>query len=1011
MATSDLESYKQYVNNELSRLSDIIYQYADGEFSGMLSITEEENEFTDLHRALNYLADRLSEKESKKDTHTACEELDKYKDLLARTQELAHLGSWELYHASNELIWSDEVFRIFGLKPQEYRMTYEMFLDMVHPEDRQAVTYAFENSLAQGQDEYETEHRIIRKQTEEIRYLHEKCKHIRDEAGNIIKSTGMVHDITDRKHAEQRLENVNHVMRAVLDVNQLIIREKNPDKLISEATSLLTETRGYLNVWITLFDEDGNVGKIEGNKMSRSFSSLKKEIMDGKRVHCQKMAIQKKNTLLIDDPFQTCEDCPLSQEYEGRAALVSPLEHHGVVYGTITASIPAEMAGDEKERALFDELAGDIGYALYTIKLEEKKRNAEKKRDEYQKQLINTLHSVDSLLVVIDSNHRIILSNWKDHEWVPEEKREKRPYCYKALKNYDSPCEYCPPSRTFKDGEYRWYEDQNPIDGSYKEISVVPLFSEDGNVQYVLENVKDVTERREAEEKIKKSETELGAIYENAPFIMMLLDRERRIRKINRFGEKFAGSSSEKLIGLRGGQALRCVHHFDDPRGCGYGAFCKKCPVSNAVLDTFSTGRSYEGIEGSIPFLISGEEKELTLLISTSLIDMGREPLVLVSILDITERKKAEKILAEREKKYRKIFNNTNDAMYLHKVTDEGQFGNFFEVNDVACDMLGYSRAELMNMSPHEIDDPEYAYSVPDLKEQLNKQGSVTFEMRHITKNGSRIPVEISAHLFTLNNESLVLSTARNITERKQAEENIYRSLEKEKELNQMKLNFISMVSHEFRTPLANIYSNTQLLQRYRDNLNDEKKDRYLERIQDSVNILRNLLDNVSFFSKKENNRLNLQPEQIEINNYFQSIIDEVLAHFKNKNTILFYNENKTGYVIIDKFLLRYVVSNLLSNAMKYSGSDVECHVSYLPDNKLNIIIKDWGKGIPQKDLEHIFEPFVRSDNTDNSSGTGLGLAIVKHCLDLLKGKIDISSKIGKGTKVAVEVPYQKTEN
>jgi signal transduction histidine kinase len=85
--------------------------------------------------------------------------------------------------------------------------------------------------------------------------------------------------------------------------------------------------------------------------------------------------------------------------------------------------------------------------------------------------------------------------------------------------------------------------------------------------------------------------------------------------------------------------------------------------------------------------------------------------------------------------------------------------------------------------------------------------------------------------------------------------------------------------------------------------------------------------------------------------------------------------------------------------------------VSYLPDNKLNIIIKDWGKGIPQKDLEHIFEPFVRSDNTENSSGTGLGLAIVKHCLDLLKGKIDISSKIGKGTKVAVEVPYQKTEN
>jgi len=125
---------------------------------------------------------------------------------IARSQEIAHLGSWELDLISNQLSWSDEVYRIFGLKPQEFGATYEAFLDAVHPEDRAAVNAAYVGSLSDGKDTYEIEHRVVRKSTGEIRVVQEKCEHFRDESGRIIRSIGMVQDITERKKVEQALQ-------------------------------------------------------------------------------------------------------------------------------------------------------------------------------------------------------------------------------------------------------------------------------------------------------------------------------------------------------------------------------------------------------------------------------------------------------------------------------------------------------------------------------------------------------------------------------------------------------------------------------------------------------------------------------------------------------------------------------------------------------------------------------------------------------------------------------------
>jgi PAS domain S-box-containing protein len=124
---------------------------------------------------------------------------------LNRSQEIAHLGSWELDLPRNELKWSDETYRIFGLQPQEFSATYEAFLESVHPDDRMAVDAAYSGSLREESDTYEIEHRIVKKSTGDIRVVHEKCEHFRDASGRVVRSVGMVHDITERKRAEEEI--------------------------------------------------------------------------------------------------------------------------------------------------------------------------------------------------------------------------------------------------------------------------------------------------------------------------------------------------------------------------------------------------------------------------------------------------------------------------------------------------------------------------------------------------------------------------------------------------------------------------------------------------------------------------------------------------------------------------------------------------------------------------------------------------------------------------------------
>lgn len=168
--------------------------------------------------------------------------------LLNKSQKIARLGSWELDRKTGKILWTDEVYRIFGFEPQQSAVSYEEFLNAVHPDDRAAVDAAYSSSIDEGRDFYEIEHRIVRHDNGEIRFVQEKCNHERDESGNIIRSVGMVHDITDRKQAEKELWQMRNYLSNIIDSMPSMLIGVDPQGKVTQWNSAAVQQTGIRSV-------------------------------------------------------------------------------------------------------------------------------------------------------------------------------------------------------------------------------------------------------------------------------------------------------------------------------------------------------------------------------------------------------------------------------------------------------------------------------------------------------------------------------------------------------------------------------------------------------------------------------------------------------------------------------------------------------------------------------------------------------------------------------------------
>lgn len=348
-------------------------------------------------------------------------------------------------------------------------------------------------------------------------------------------------------------------------------------------------------------------------------------------------------------------------------------------------------------------------------------------------------------------------------------------------------------------------------------------------------------------------------------------------------------------------------------------------------------------------------------------------------------------------------------------VTDKEGIIKMF--NPAAERQLGYSAAEVVDLK-----DPLIFHNQEDISTYINViskqcdvenlQGFAIFtarteaglpnemEVTYISKNGRQFPASLT--LTAMRNTSGeiegFLGIAMDISERRKAETDLRLALEKEKELSELKSRFVSMASHEFRTPLSTVLSSAYLISKYTDKEEHPKREKHVQRIVSSVNMLTDILNDFLSVGKIEEGKIQVRYTNFDIKQNILHIINELNGLFKNGQTIAYHHEGDS-MVTLDPGLLKHIVMNLLSNAIKFSpeNSGIEMD-SVQTDGMLTLAVKDNGLGISEEDQQHLFERFFRGANVTNIQGTGLGLNIVSKYTELMNGSIQCKSSTGAGT-------------
>jgi len=352
--------------------------------------------------------------------------------------------------------------------------------------------------------------------------------------------------------AEDRSEHLHRVLCAVRNVNQLITKEQNREKLIKGACDNLVETRGYFNAWIVLLDESGKLIAAAESGIGKVFLPFIKNLKSGKMTVCGKKALKTSEVVITENPDDTCLDCPLSIQYSDRGGLTARLEHNGNIYGLTSVSIQKEFISDQEEIELFKEVSDDIAFALHNLKYEKRRQQAEEDLSNREQFITDIFESIQEGISVLDSDLKVLHVNNVMNQWYKENLPLEGKKCYKVYHNAGKPCDQCPSLRALKSGKTE--RDVVPgLPGS--PVENIELFSyplkdkDSGEIIGVVEFVRDITERKKAEEASKSSEERLKILFEYAPDAYYLSDLKGIFLDGNRASEVVLGYKRKELIG------------------------------------------------------------------------------------------------------------------------------------------------------------------------------------------------------------------------------------------------------------------------------------------------------------------------------------------------------------------------------------------------------------------------------------------------------------------------------
>lgn len=436
---------------------------------------------------------------------------------------------------------------------------------------------------------------------------------------------------------------------------------------------------------------------------------------------------------------------------------------------------------------------------------------------------------------------------------------------------------------------------------------------------------------------------------------------------------------------------------------------------SERNLAAIRVGRLEEAVE-----VVAGHAATSLFLVSRFPLSPVCESGLLVTIRDISGISESRLKLSGSNVLFDLVADNMSDVFCVVSTSGKVSF-----LSPSIRELTGFAVEELLTRPLSDIVTPDSMEVVNRIWEEyqpLFETGKiskseirpVSFEVKFIRKDNSVRWAEVSSSPFidADNNIQGVHGMIRDITDRKTRQEAMSSSLQHEIELSQVKSKYISTVSHEFRTPLSIIYSNLQLLEKYRLELDEETIHDAFELSRMAVKSLLRVLDKVTIIDASGKGKLDFKPSLCNVHDLCQAVVDEMNEMELVPNRIDLAIAEGIDTASIDENLFRHIFINLLQNALNYSDKKQNVSFSVYPGEKgfINFKVADKGIGIPPQDMQFIFDPFYRASNSRHAKGSGLGLAVVNACLQLHNGEIFVESDPVKGSIFTVVMPVGNTE-
>ncbi len=676
---------------------------------------------------------------------------------LKKAEHVAQLGYWELDLVKDTLLWSEEVFRIFDLKPQEFRATYEAFLDNIHPDDRQFVNKAYTDSL-KDRTTYDIVHRLMLKDGT-LKYVNEQCETIFDENGTPLRSLGTIQDITEIKQAEERINHLNLVLQAIHNVNQLIIKEKTPDVLIQKVCDTLTETRGYSTAWIMLLDERGEYLDSAESDLGKGFTPLLKELKRGDFPACVQQALRQPSPAEITDPSSTCAECPITEKYSDKVCMTIRLEHAEKIYGILSVSFGVDFAVDEEELSLFEEVAGDVAFALYSIKTEQE-------RDEGEAELIlknlvfdesisaNSIADNQGVLTYVNKAFLDIWGYSNREEVLGKPISDLLSFDDEANKMVSALNE----TGTWK-GEYTALKKDKTTFDAYGLATIIK--DKSGNILGYQSAVQDISQQKLVLQDLRISEERLL----NAQQLGHLgfTEWDLKTNQVILSDETYKIYGFKLQEGLATHELLMKAVHPDDRE------FVQKS-IDSLIKNGEKLNIDHRIIhpDGEIRWV--NKQTEITYDVD------GNPETIHGIILDITDRKLAELALVQSEEKYRSVVEDSPGL--ISRFTPDG---TITFVNQASCSFFGKKYHELIGMNITSTMPEENRENVISTIASLSPESPIRISENENIRHDGEIHWIRWTDRALFDNEGQIINIqafGEDITESKQANQKLHRSEE-----------------------------------------------------------------------------------------------------------------------------------------------------------------------------------------------------------------------------------------